>query len=454
MRLARLQPVSARFGRAVAARWRAGLSRRQRGFAILVVLGALIILGLALATLQHAALSQAVEGREALARTRAHWAARAGVETAIARLAFDTQNPDDSDAFRTLLDLDEAAEGALLNATYSVVRSNDSGTFIGAVDLHSRININLATADQLLLVEPLMLEDVIDSVLDWTDEDDDPNVLGADIVYYAGLPLPYEPRNAPMRSILELELVAGVDQIDVRGEDWNQNGVLDPNEDDGDTSWPPDNADGILQAGWSGVLTAQSVDGGLYGLTGELKLDLTTAADADLVARTQVSQQQAAAILAYVQATSTAVMEDFIRRTLSQLSQSAGGGNVQQLSTEQLRALYEECVIPAPPGPGKLNICSDVVLEYLPELSDELREAVIAERNARSGGFGSMVDLLEVEGMNRATLAALAAVATTRSNVYRVTVRGRDVNSGLEVEMVATLDRSVLPVVVKEVRVR
>ncbi len=440
----------------LAARWRSGLSRRQRGFAILVVLGALIILGMALASLQHAALSQAVEGREALARTRAYWAARAGIETAIARLAFDTQNPDDSDAFRTLLDLDEASEGFLQNASYAVVRSNESGTFIGAVDLHARININLASADQLLLVEPLMLEDVIDSVLDWIDEDDDPNELGAEIGYYAGLPLPYEPRNAPMRSILELELVAGVDAIDVRGEDWNQNGVLDPNEDDGDASWPPDNADGILDSGWSGILTAQSVDGALYGASGELRLDLTTAAEADIVARTQVSQQQAAAIVAYVQGTSGAVMEDFIRRNLGQLSQTVGGGNVQQLSTEQLRALYEECVIPAPPGPGRLNIntCSDVVLEYLPELSDELREAVIAERNARSGGFGSMIDLLEVEGMNRATLAALAAVATTRSNVYRVTVRGRDANSGLEVEMVATLDRSVLPVVVKEVRVR
>ena len=34
----------------------------------------------------------------------------------------------------------------------------------------------------------------------------------------------------------------------VRGEDWNLNGRLDPNEDDGDISYPPDNSDGKLDA--------------------------------------------------------------------------------------------------------------------------------------------------------------------------------------------------------------
>jgi hypothetical protein len=38
--------------------------------------------------------------------------------------------------------------------------------------------------------------------------------------------------------------------------------------------------------------------------------------------------------------------------------------------------------------------------------------------------------------------------------VYIVTSRGRDELTGLEVEIVATLDRSTLPVVLREVMVR
>ena len=39
------------------------------------------------------------------------------------------------------------------------------------------------------------------------------------------------------------------------GEDVNKNGILDPNEDDGEKSFPRDNQDGKLQRGWSAYLT-------------------------------------------------------------------------------------------------------------------------------------------------------------------------------------------------------
>ncbi|HID21409.1 MAG TPA: hypothetical protein EYP14_03300, partial [Planctomycetaceae bacterium] len=42
------------------------------------------------------------------------------------------------------------------------------------------------------------------------------------------------------------------------GEDANRNGLLDPNEDDGDVSPPDDNADGVLDRGWVAYLTAYS----------------------------------------------------------------------------------------------------------------------------------------------------------------------------------------------------
>src|SRR5207249_7652640 len=119
--------------------------------------------------------------------------------------------------------------------------------------------------DDFLALEPFMSEDVADSILDWIDADDDPRPLGAETPYYLSLPNSYIARNGPMKSIAELELVAGVDPRDVRGQDWNLNGLLDPDEDDGT---------GNFNRGWSAILTAASIDGGLAA-SGEARLDIS-----------------------------------------------------------------------------------------------------------------------------------------------------------------------------------
>ena len=106
----------------------------------------------------------------------------------------------------------------------------------------------------------------------------------------------------------------------------------------------------------------------------------------------------------------------------------------------------------AGPFPGKLNIntCPAEVLQYLPGMDPGLADSIIFEREARTGGFTSIVDLLAVPAMSRNTLAGLASLIDVRSNVYTVTSRGRDAATGLEVEISATVDRSSLPVVIKD----
>jgi hypothetical protein len=52
--------------------------------------------------------------------------------------------------------------------------------------------------------------------------------------------------------------VRGVTPALLFGEDTNHNGILDPNENDGATTLPLDNADNILQRGWSAFLTVYS----------------------------------------------------------------------------------------------------------------------------------------------------------------------------------------------------
>jgi len=437
----------------------------QRGFATLLVLGVVIVAMAVIVMVQATAFSQAASGRDAMARTRAYWAARAGLEVTIARLEWETENPNTEDAYATLDAMAEVAEGRVNGATWRIATTVGKEQVLGPSDEGSKLNINRLTQAQLLLIEPFMTEDVADGILDWVDADDDTRMLGAEVGYYQGLSYPYEPRNAPFRTIAELELITGTWPEDVRGEDWNLNGVLDPNEDDGNASWPPDNADGILQGGWSAILTTASVHGGLAS-TGVARLDLTTATDSEIVARTSMATDQARVIVDYLQVTPTATMGDFIRRDLQTLANTAfqaqgGRGQappVDALSRAQLGALLNEASVGPSAGiePGKLNIntCDAKTIEYLPELDATLADAIIAERGARPQGFTNIVELLEVPGMSRTTLATLHDLLAVRSSVYALTSRGRDELTGVEVEITATMDRSSLPVVLKDVRVR
>lgn len=444
------------------------LRRREserRGFATLLVMGVVVLAALLIVMVQASAFSQASAGREALGRVRARWAARGGVESTIARLGWETENPDTSDAFKVLDSMTEVADGTLAGSSWHIATTIGKQEVAGPADAGAKLNINRLTKDQLLLIEPLMTEDIADAILDWIDPDDDAGPLGAEQGYYAGLAYPYMPRNAPLRSIEELELVAGVWAQDVRGEDWNLNGILDPNENDGNASWPPDNADGVLDAGWSGILTAQSIEGGLAA-SGQARLDLKVASENDLVSRTKVTNDQAKVIVDYVSTSQNATMSDFIGRdlqTLADAARLAQGGQgpaspVDALTRTQLAALLDETSIgpSASSEPGKLNIntCDAKTLEYLPEIDPTLADSIVVERGARPQGFTSIVDLLEVPGMTRRQLATIAQLLTVRSNVYCVTSRGRDAVTGVEVEARAVLDRSTLPVTIKDFRVQ
>jgi type II secretory pathway component PulK len=436
-------------------------TRPRRGFATVLVFAIIALAAIIIGMIQSSAYGQASAGREALARVRAYWAARGGVEVQLATLEWNTGNPDLANAFTIMDDMVAVSAGEFDGALYRVATWDQGREVLGPADAHARLNINRLTRDQMLTLEPLMTEDVADSILDWIDGDDDVNPLGAEVGYYQGLPYRYQPRNGPMRSILELELVAGVDPLDVRGEDWNLNGLLDPSEDDGDAGWPPDNADGVLDAAWSGVLTALSVDGTLAP-SGEGRLDLQQAAEGELMDRTKVDLAQAEAILEYVASNSSASMRDFIVRDLRQLAQASGqqGSRVPSLTRDQLGALLDEATIgPAEYGafiPGKLNVntCPAKTLGYLPQITPEVADAIIAERSARAEGFATLADLLSVPGIGRRQLAAVFELLTVRSNVYVVTCRGKDSRTGIEVEVQAVLDRSKLPVVLQEVSVR
>ncbi|HYE02436.1 MAG TPA: type II secretion system protein GspK [Phycisphaerales bacterium] len=430
-----------------------------------MVLWTIALTAVVLVATQAAAWRDAGAGRQAVAEVRARWAARAGLEAMVAALAAATLDPQSAGGLVVLDDLAEVAEGTLWMASYGVSHDTAQGPVVGPSDAHSRPNVNLLNEEELMTL-PGMTPDIAQAIMDWTDPDDDARESGAESGHYlSSRRFPYAPRNAPMRSIAELELVAGVTPQMVRGEDWNLNGLLDPEEDDGPVSWPPDDADGVLSAGWSGLLTSVSASGGL-GRSGEERLDLASAEDDEIAEVAGLSLAQAQAIAAYA-AQEGATMAELLRTDPASLpGQEASASptvrgaaaSPEPLTNEQLAALFDECSIgpPAAAGPGRLNVntCPPEVFEYLPSIDPAVADAIMFEREARrsAGGFASVIDLLEIPSMSRARLADLVELLDVTSNVYCVTSRGRDHSTGLEVELVAVVDRSSLPIVIQDLR--
>jgi len=127
----------------------------------------------------------------------------------------------------------------------------------GVTDESSKINLNIAGKETLLGL-PGMTPELVDALMDYRDADANTRPEGAEQDYYDQLPYPYLIKNGPLGTVEELLLVKGFTAPLVYGEDYNLNGLLEPNEDDGEGAFPPDNADGFLDRGLLGVATVWS----------------------------------------------------------------------------------------------------------------------------------------------------------------------------------------------------
>lgn len=174
---------------------------------------------------------------------------------------------DDAGLFRHV----EVASTGGASGMYSVIPQlpgPSEATAYGLMDESSRLNLNglsLRPEDREAVRErlihlPRMTKHIADAILDWMDRDDEPSEYGAESSWYLSQSPPRRPRQGRIESLQELLLVRGVTRDLLFGEDANQNGILDPNENDGSARLPVDNADGRLQTGWSEFLTVHSAE--------------------------------------------------------------------------------------------------------------------------------------------------------------------------------------------------
>lgn len=139
----------------------------------------------------------------------------------------------------------------------------------GLMDESAKLNINALPLESSrrkeargrLIRLPGISVQVADAILDWMDADDEASEFGAETSYYSAQNPARRPRQGPFRELAELLQVRGINADLLYGEDQNNNGLLDPEENDGDRNWPADNRDGALQRGLTEYVTLWSCEG-------------------------------------------------------------------------------------------------------------------------------------------------------------------------------------------------
>jgi type II secretory pathway component PulK len=237
---------------------------RRRGLVLLAVLVvaalvAVIALGLMFRLRAETGAAAATERGE-----QAWYAAMSGVSRAAMILKTSRADPktwyDNPDALMNQMVVDDGRNRWYFTVWAEEITpdgSQPNTVRYGVTDEAGKINLNTAEADVLAAL-PNMESMLVDCLLDYRDEDSDARPQGAEQDYYDALEHPYRVANGPLTTLDEVLLVKGFTARILYGEDANRNGLLDPNEADGDESFPPDSGDETLDRGLYGVATVVS----------------------------------------------------------------------------------------------------------------------------------------------------------------------------------------------------
>ncbi len=279
----------------------------------------------------------------------------------------------------------------------------------GVRDEASRLDVNFATREELSWI-PGITDQAVDGLLDWRDEDDDPREFGAESAQYSALTPAYLAKNSLFESLEELLRVQGIDEAILWGEDRNRNGVLDPGEDDGDRSFPPDDADGFLDRGIAEYLTVFAREANVTW-AGEARLDFNAAQPEELRDRLEAAGMEQGAIDTIVQ----------IKETVPQLGSIGQLVNAESLDEAALAIAFDELTTNAAEVlPGRLNVntAPRELLLALPGLEPEEVDAIVTARLDRTADLSSPAWLLRA--LPREKVEAVLDRVTTRSDTFTI----------------------------------
>ncbi len=265
------------------------MTNRRKAVILPVVLAVLLLLGLLAGMLAFRVNADLASTQAVSMRIQTRLAAEAGIDFVkgilpVIRSDMDLwyDNPKelhriivwadgvDSRTWGTNEELDEGAIAYRFSIVADDLTDDEEFIRIGLTDESSKLNLNTATAAQLMILvsaaagddSEFDAEEIVGAILDWRDSDNNSRSQTgeSEALYYRDLDRPYQIKNGPFDTVEELLLVKGVTGQLLYGEDFDRNGLLGLHEDDGDLTFPPDNEDGRLNKGLYAYLTVWSAE--------------------------------------------------------------------------------------------------------------------------------------------------------------------------------------------------
>jgi DNA uptake protein ComE-like DNA-binding protein len=255
------------------------------------------------------------------------------------------------------------------------------------VDEGSKLNLNTATSDMLQsLPMPNMTAQMADAIVDWRDADEDPGQDGAENEVYARLNPARTCKNARFETVEELRLVYGITLDMLYGEDVNRNGLLDPNEDDGDLTWPPDNRDGRLDPGLLEYVTVYSRQPNTQA-DGSAKTSVNNRQQLQTLFQSTFDQDRAQQLLAGYPQTPrfNSVLAFYANRTEMTAAEFR---QIEDQITATNAAVTEGLV--------NINTASEAVLQCIPGIGTSNAPTIIAYRQSNPDELDSLAWVKEV----------------------------------------------------------
>lgn len=262
----------------------------RRGVILPVVLFVLLLVGLLSAMFAFRVNADLASTQAVAERLQTRLAAEAGIERVKLMLQTDRydmdawyNNPDmlhrivvwsgdgDTNVWGTNNeDIEDGTRVYRFSLVADDVTDDEDYIRFGLTDEASKLDLNRATESQLMTLVTAAVEDnqevdpqeIVNAILDWRDPDSRSRGEegDAEAEYYRTLDRPYRIKNGAFDTVEELLLVKGMTNQILYGEDFDRNGLLTPNEDDGSDSFPYDNQDNKLNRGLYPYLTVTAFE--------------------------------------------------------------------------------------------------------------------------------------------------------------------------------------------------
>ena len=390
-----------------------GGRQNRRAVALIAVMWVLVLLAVMVTVATQETYMDTRISMSASDRIRCKWAARAGLERAIAVLESDLRDSDSLyDSWSAYMAVADFNNIVLDGCRFSVSVTDEAG----------KLNINTITREQLLWL-PDMTEEIADAILDWRDSDDEARELGVETPYYVNLERGYPARNGEFRTIRELLQVRGVTEALLYGRGQGAETISDYNQ------------------GWIRYLTCYSYDLNVDA-DGNERIDINRANERQLQEDLGLSAAQARWITQNRR-------YDSIADLLDKATSAVQGDEQSEPITEQVFYDIADKITTTRRsrirGRVNVNTAPAWVLTALLGGNEPVAQDIAAYREGLAGGITTLADLRNVPSVTLDLAKEFVNYVTTRSNVYTVHVVATGDRSGLSYEVEAVVDRGESP---------